>query len=402
MKTLTALFIVCLLTTLASAQIQVCFTTAEDQDSATCHYEYCSSANATFTFSKGRYRIPYQELVAVHCTNDHIKHCPRGAIDMSGVGDENTTFYIVAAADGWIRYISDSHTQSCPDGGCDNNYVWIEHPNGEWTKYVHMKYHSASDLHSEDDWVTAGTVIGKEGSVGISTGPHCHFEVAVPVDTNTMLFDEGGGWINTSWAMNLVPVWCNVTGNVMVAGEDYTAITCVGGCDAILPIFNTTYGAGKFKAFIGDEPLSNDHDILFDEASAGVMQSGSSVTLKPGFQAIFLSNFEARTGECSGAGFNKTTAEEQATSESDHLISLSPNPATQSATIHWFLDEDATVTISICDMGRRELIQSLNSVQLKSGTHQQVINVSSLLPGMYLVILEVNQTSKIQKLVVQR
>ena len=57
---------------------------------------------------------------------------------------------IVAAASGTIRAVVDQHgddpeEHSCLDsdtvpGDCSdyNNYVWIEHPNGEWTKYTHF------------------------------------------------------------------------------------------------------------------------------------------------------------------------------------------------------------------------------------------------------------------------
>lgn len=175
MKTIITLLIFCLFALSVSAQTQVCFTTTDDQNPDSCNYEYCILDNAPFNFSKGRYRIPYLELTVVSVTNDHIKHCPRGAIDMSGVGDENSTFYIVAAADGWIRQINDGDIEQCPDGGCPNNYIWMEHPNGEWTKYTHIRYESATFLHNEDDWVVAGEIIGKEGSVGIATGPPLSF-----------------------------------------------------------------------------------------------------------------------------------------------------------------------------------------------------------------------------------
>ena len=148
-KKILALLIAICVSSLASAQIVVCFGVAADQDSAKCHEDYCTP-NEPFDISKGIYRIPYQVGTLVHVTNDHIKHCPRGAVDMSG--DNGASEYnIVASADGWIRAISDSHTQQCTchnGDDCDNNYVWIDHPNSEWTKYTHVKYHSASDLHN--------------------------------------------------------------------------------------------------------------------------------------------------------------------------------------------------------------------------------------------------------------
>jgi murein DD-endopeptidase MepM/ murein hydrolase activator NlpD len=53
------------------------------------------------------------------------------------------------------------------------NYVVITHGNGTQTLYGHMK----NVIVSSGQTVSAGQVIGYEGSTGNSTGPHLHFEV---------------------------------------------------------------------------------------------------------------------------------------------------------------------------------------------------------------------------------
>ena len=53
------------------------------------------------------------------------------------------------------------------------NCVIIDHGNGYMTLYAHM----SSMTVSEGQSVTKGSSIGYVGSSGLSTGPHCHFEV---------------------------------------------------------------------------------------------------------------------------------------------------------------------------------------------------------------------------------
>lgn len=64
-----------------------------------------------------------------------------------------------------------------------NNYIWIRHPNGEWTKYTHMATGSVTGAPgnlSVGDTVAAGQAMGIEADVGRATGRHLHHEVALP------------------------------------------------------------------------------------------------------------------------------------------------------------------------------------------------------------------------------
>ena len=74
---------------------------------------------------------------------------------------------IIAAADGTVTEASYSSAAG--------NYVMIDHGGGLYTVYMH----ASSLLVSPGQTVSAGDVIAKVGSTGISTGSHLHFGVSL-------------------------------------------------------------------------------------------------------------------------------------------------------------------------------------------------------------------------------
>jgi len=71
------------------------------------------------------------------------------------------------------------------------NMVEIDHGDGLATRYGHL----SSILVEEGQQVEPGTLLGKLGSTGRSTGPHLHYEVRVdgePVDPVRFLKAGGG------------------------------------------------------------------------------------------------------------------------------------------------------------------------------------------------------------------
>lgn len=74
---------------------------------------------------------------------------------------------IVAAGAGDVIYAGAN--------GSYGNCVMIDHGNGVVTVYAHM----SSIGVSYGQYVTAGQYVGAVGSTGVSTGPHCHFEIRI-------------------------------------------------------------------------------------------------------------------------------------------------------------------------------------------------------------------------------
>jgi hypothetical protein len=261
-----------------------------------------SFSHGTFPTSLGIYRIPYVDGSEVRVTNDHHDHNPVNRIDMAG---ENANFLIVAAASGTIRGIVDRHgdsgglgdglaadgvtpqfnggddslEHSCMDdldeddnrvedsvvvGFCSqyNNYVWIEHPNGEWTKYTHFATSSVTANGWEvGDWIDAGEVLGVESDIGFASGRHLHFEVGVPNDPNDPApFSELGGFMVPARGVNLVPRVCDIPGGLYVTDDWYTA----GPCAHAPPVADAggPYQVDEGSAIVLDGTGSSDPDGL--------------------------------------------------------------------------------------------------------------------------------------------
>jgi hypothetical protein len=122
-------------------------------------------------------------------------------------------------------------------GNCTqyNNYVWIEHPNGEWTKYTHMATGSVTLEEplgfgwDVGDTILVGQPIGRQSDIGSASGTHLHFEVAaIPAGTSPP-FSQLGGFTDASW--NRVTVVCFSDGDdngdsLYTDGESYTSGPC--------------------------------------------------------------------------------------------------------------------------------------------------------------------------------
>jgi len=101
---------------------------------------------------------------------------------------------VMAAADGVVtRAELDTTTAATPNRGY-GYHVRIQHPDGSTSIYGHFQKDSFV-VHTGDN-VTMGTMIGRSGNTGFSTGPHLHFEVRMSlagtsaIDPMPFLVDE--------------------------------------------------------------------------------------------------------------------------------------------------------------------------------------------------------------------
>jgi Peptidase family M23 len=263
-------------------------------------------AQPQFEMSRNIYRVPYLSGLDVHITNDHFNHNPPGRYDMSGTGNGsscNSNYTIVAAAAGYVRRIVDNHdvhgpdcTENCSDY---NNYVWIEHANGEWTKYTHMKKNSVSVNAGlvVGEFVNAGQMLGYECDIGAASGPHLHFEVRHPNDPANVQISALGGFMSD--ADHRIPVFCGQGKNYFEAGDDLTSAAC-SGCNVAVSLFmsNQTFGANKVYARLVGGAITTSANLTFSSTSSTMLQSATSINFGPGLLITQGAYFNAAIGSC--------------------------------------------------------------------------------------------------------
>lgn len=177
--------------------------------------------------SEGVYRLPYADGVRARVFDDTASHRPRGRVDL--VGLQLDPVEIVAAADGKVVAIEDGHAEQQSGrvaSECRNNYVWIEHANGEWTLYSHMTYGSTTGAAGLKlgDRVQRGQLLGHEGAVGCAMLAHLHFEVARPSESAPL--DAGGFLTDNADGRRLrEPRFCGLEGP-LTRDRVYTAGPC--------------------------------------------------------------------------------------------------------------------------------------------------------------------------------
>lgn len=179
--------------------------------------------------SRGIYRLPFANGTVVKVFDDFTTHRPPGRNDLYAIRGPRP-YRVVAAAAGRVMAIQDGYSErqsGRPAALCHNNYVWIEHPNGEWTNYSHLAHDSvtAKAALKVGDEVAAGQYLGDEGDVGCAMLKHVHFEVALPDPAHPI---DSGGFLadNDDGKRELNPRFCGVDGANATKGKVYVAVAC--------------------------------------------------------------------------------------------------------------------------------------------------------------------------------
>lgn len=104
----------------------------------------------------------------------------RNAIDF--IVAENTP--VLAAADGIVTFVKDDSHIGGPsiEYWHDSNFIVIEHPNGEYSRYDHLAH--ASAVVKTGQYIKRGEVIARVGMTGFTYVPHLHFQVFIFIGNN--------------------------------------------------------------------------------------------------------------------------------------------------------------------------------------------------------------------------
>ena len=104
----------------------------------------------------------------------------RNAIDFIVV--ENTP--VLAAADGIVTLVKDDSHIGGPgiEYWHNSNFIVIQHPNGEYSRYDHLAHGSA--VVRTGQHIKRGQVIARVGMTGFTYLPHLHFQVFIFTGNN--------------------------------------------------------------------------------------------------------------------------------------------------------------------------------------------------------------------------
>ena len=134
------------------------------------------ASQTTEDYSKNRYRLPVPESM-LEGLGAKISPAHQGNLINSldffvPFGTE-----IYAAAAGKVTKVRGDSNEGGPDVKYwyKGNYIEIEHKNGEFTWYEHLRFRGV--VVSVGEVVKTGQLIGYSGSTGFSVTPHLHFQV---------------------------------------------------------------------------------------------------------------------------------------------------------------------------------------------------------------------------------
>jgi murein DD-endopeptidase MepM/ murein hydrolase activator NlpD len=134
-----------------------------------------------------RYLFPFEHGTKHRVTQGYSGRFTHFGENQYGIDfDLDTGTAIKAARGGRVVEVKQDSTVGGPDPRFTGmaNYVLVEHDDGSFGNYAHLKPNGAEvDVGQH---IAAGDLIGYSGNTGRSSGPHLHFDVRIPMDDGRM------------------------------------------------------------------------------------------------------------------------------------------------------------------------------------------------------------------------
>ncbi|MGI4823976.1 MAG: alpha-amylase family glycosyl hydrolase [Janthinobacterium lividum] len=177
----------------------------------------------------------------------------------------------------------------------------------------------------------------------------------------------------------------NVGGNIAfktisLTGADLSVVT-VGNFDVTTQTANVSFPqTGTWYNYLTSEQLN-------------VTSTSQSMTLQPGQYAVYTSR---QITKPAGTTLATTAAQAAAVLK----LSLTPNPATGTATVAYSLPTATTASLSVQNL-LGQTVRQLAPARQVAGTQSQALSLQGLAPGVYLVKLQAGDKTQTARLLVE-
>ncbi len=326
---------------------------------------------------------------------------------------------VIAAAAGTIIDKADGNfDRNCSSNSMTANYVIVQHDDGSYALYWHMKSGSIT-TKAIGQTVLTGEYLGVVGSSGSSSGPHLHFEVWTG-STSATYKDPFSGTCNTlnanSWWQTQKPY----TEPAVIKASVHTTDAIIPACDTTeTPNESTTYqlpfqgqglpaGMAKFYIFLRDAvagtvvnlSILNPGGTTFNSWTFNCNNNynGSYWTWTKALPSLAGTyTFQATyNGISCSQNFNVLAPTSTNDLTNSAKLQVYPNPS--NGIMHIACDDllNGNYTLSIKNTLGQTLFQE-NTV-ISNNNIQKDIPIATLPAGIYILSLEANGNTYITKI----
>lgn len=335
--------------------------------------------------------------------------------------DNNQVEVIAAAAGTIIQKNEGNFDRNCGSNSLTANSIIIQHSDGTYALYWHMKKNSLTSK-TVGETVSTGEYLGVVGSSGSSSGPHMHFEIWTGTTAATYK-DPFSGACNL---LNASSWWANqrlhtepAIMKTSVHPTDIALATCPNSdvpneSDSFLVPFQgagLAAGYAKFYFFWREIPMNatialrilNPNGSLFNNWNYTVPTNNKisyygASKLLPTIDGIYT--FEA---SYNGVACSKTFAITHAleiTSLTNNNFKVHPNPTSNTIVISADAIEDGDYSLTLIN-SIGQIIKS-EKIGIENNKLDKTISVVDISEGIYFLALESTESRIIKKIIKQK